>query len=163
MNGTELDYYTWAMLIHKAKENKMTEQKARAHQANVKYLGHGIAVLRAHETDADCTPHLDDTDTCTKCGAQHGDPCPDCSGRGYHTPTCFLLSPDAYKVARTEVKEIEQRLLDHLDDFAGGNVTAYEDEGIDGRGMVLRIVCGDRMIEVDVSIKDVTEDLDGAA
>lgn len=39
-----------------------------------------------HTTDTDCT--LDDTDTCTVCGVTHGDPCPECGGRGYHNEGC---------------------------------------------------------------------------
>lgn len=42
-----------------------------------------------HETDADCT--LDATDTCIRCGVTHGDPCPDCGGRGYHALDCAAI------------------------------------------------------------------------
>ena len=39
-----------------------------------------------HDKDADCS--LDDLDVCTGCGVWHGDPCPDCGGRGYHAEDC---------------------------------------------------------------------------
>lgn len=42
--------------------------------------------VRPHTTDADCT--LDRFDGCTECGAYHGDPCPQCGGRGYHAASC---------------------------------------------------------------------------
>ncbi len=40
-----------------------------------------------HERDTDCT--LDpETNVCRECGVFHGDPCPRCSGRGFHEPGC---------------------------------------------------------------------------
>lgn len=59
-------------------------------------------------------------------------------------------------------RELETRLVETLDDFVGGDPTTYADEGIDGRGLVLRILVEGRMIEVNVSIKDVTAELQGA-
>ena len=43
-----------------------------------------------HTSDADCllANSLDTDDTCRICGAYHGDPCPECGGRGYHQPDC---------------------------------------------------------------------------
>jgi len=43
-----------------------------------------------HTSDADClaADSIDATNTCTICGAYHGDPCPECGGRGYHQPDC---------------------------------------------------------------------------
>jgi hypothetical protein len=41
-----------------------------------------------HTTDSDCAATLDHTDNCTACGAYHGDACPDCGGRAYHTAGC---------------------------------------------------------------------------
>jgi hypothetical protein len=46
-----------------------------------------------HDTDSDCTLSADD-DCCVKCGVYHGDECPDCGGRGFHTPDCSELCPD---------------------------------------------------------------------
>jgi hypothetical protein len=43
---------------------------------------------REHACDADCADWLDETNTCTVCGTYHGDPCPDCGGRGYHSADC---------------------------------------------------------------------------
>jgi hypothetical protein len=40
-----------------------------------------------HAQDSDCT--LDQTTgCCTGCGVQHGDPCTDCGGRGFHKEDC---------------------------------------------------------------------------
>lgn len=44
-----------------------------------------------HTTDTDCT--LDANDSCVECSTYHGDPCPDCGGRGYHAGECRLVSP----------------------------------------------------------------------
>jgi hypothetical protein len=44
------------------------------------------AAALAHTEDRDCT--LDENDTCTECGVYHGDPCPDCGGRGFHLDEC---------------------------------------------------------------------------
>ena len=43
-----------------------------------------------HTSDADClaADSIDATNTCTICGVYHGDPCPDCNGRGYHDRDC---------------------------------------------------------------------------
>ena len=42
-----------------------------------------------HDCDADCAPHIDPkTCMCRVCGVEHGDPCPDCNGRGYHADGC---------------------------------------------------------------------------
>lgn len=60
-------------------------------------------------------------------------------------------------------KEIQDRLAELLQDFAGGDVSTYDDEGIDGEGLVLRILSADRMIEVNLSVSDVTDDLSTAA
>lgn len=40
----------------------------------------------AHFHDSDCTPDSDDC--CTECGTYHGDPCPECEGRGFHEQAC---------------------------------------------------------------------------
>ena len=40
-----------------------------------------------HTKDAECT--IDpETDLCKECGVYHGDPCPDCGGKGLHTDEC---------------------------------------------------------------------------
>ena len=50
-----------------------------------------------HTRDDDCyvADSIDATDTCTICGAYHGDPCPDCGGRGYHEPECNHIDEEA--------------------------------------------------------------------
>lgn len=56
--------------------------------------------------------------------------------------------------------EIETRLAELLDDFMGGVASRNVDEGIDGHGVLVRIVGPDnRAIEITVAIKDVTEEL----
>ena len=40
-----------------------------------------------HDCDADCAGWIFEK-TCVVCGAYHGDPCPDCGGRGYHALDC---------------------------------------------------------------------------
>lgn len=40
-----------------------------------------------HERDEDCTVDPK-TDCCTACGVYHGDPCPECKGRGFHKAGC---------------------------------------------------------------------------
>ena len=39
-----------------------------------------------HQFDDDC--FLDNTDTCVVCGVYHGDPCPRCGRRAFHSPSC---------------------------------------------------------------------------
>jgi len=41
-----------------------------------------------HAKDSDCDGHLDADDVCLVCSVYHGDPCPECSGRGYHGAEC---------------------------------------------------------------------------
>lgn len=42
-----------------------------------------------HRRDSDCQGHIDPkTDSCKVCGVYHGEPCPDCGGRGYHNEGC---------------------------------------------------------------------------
>lgn len=46
----------------------------------------------AHVADSDCAPYLDtltgDGNECSVCGVYHGDPCPQCNGRGFHKLDC---------------------------------------------------------------------------
>lgn len=51
-----------------------------------------------HTRDTDCT--IDPrTDSCVVCGVHHGDACPLCGGRGFHTDTCEHQRNDpAYEV-----------------------------------------------------------------
>jgi hypothetical protein len=58
----------------------------------------------AHLQDADCRFTLKD-DVCTVCGVGHGEPCPDCGGRGFHRPTCPTL---ALTACPTVVKAITE-------------------------------------------------------
>jgi hypothetical protein len=46
----------------------------------------GEETRQRHATDADC--RLDDEDCCVGCGVYHGDPCPECGGRGFHLADC---------------------------------------------------------------------------
>lgn len=55
-----------------------------------------------HSRDSDCT--LDATDTCTACGVYHGDPCPDCGGRGFHAPA---LTAETWWHLRDAVRAID--------------------------------------------------------
>lgn len=43
-----------------------------------------------HSRDSDCTVDPA-TDCCVECHVLHGDPCPDCEGRGFHADGCALL------------------------------------------------------------------------
>jgi len=73
----------------------------------------------------------------------------------------MMKQTEAAKTEQAE-REIEARLLELLQDFAGGDATSYADEGIieDDRGvrhgLILRMFVGDTPIEVDVSIRDIT-------
>jgi hypothetical protein len=40
-----------------------------------------------HSKDSDCIVDPR-TDLCTVCGVMHGEPCPDCGGKGFHTSAC---------------------------------------------------------------------------
>jgi hypothetical protein len=42
-----------------------------------------------HTKDADCKGNINPaTQMCNGCGVLHGDPCPTCKGKGFHTETC---------------------------------------------------------------------------
>jgi hypothetical protein len=43
-----------------------------------------------HTSDNQCTVDPT-TNTCTVCGVEHGAPCPECSGRGFHAAGCTEL------------------------------------------------------------------------
>lgn len=45
-----------------------------------------------HTKDGDCV--LDDTDCCIVCGVWHGDPCPECGGKGFHKSRCVIFLED---------------------------------------------------------------------
>jgi len=48
-----------------------------------------VGASHQHERDSDCT--LDPAvDVCIYCHVSHGDPCPECSGRGYHVAGCAM-------------------------------------------------------------------------
>ena len=53
--------------------NKSAERLARFHNAQ-----------SDHRKDSDCRLGADGT--CIDCGVSHGEPCPDCGGRGFHRP-----------------------------------------------------------------------------
>lgn len=58
-----------------------------------------------HNTDRDCT--LDRSDICVECGVWHGDPCPDCGGRGFHLDSCPEMEPTMVKIVyRNEAGEV---------------------------------------------------------
>ena len=44
--------------------------------------------LKDHTKDEDCAPLLSIDNYCLGCGVQHGDPCPECKGTGFHTEDC---------------------------------------------------------------------------
>jgi hypothetical protein len=46
-----------------------------------------VTAATSHKQDTDCTLSPQ-TDCCTVCGVLHGDPCPECKGRGYHNTGC---------------------------------------------------------------------------
>lgn len=43
---------------------------------------------KKHTSDKDCKGSIGKDDVCKVCGVSHGDPCPDCGGRGYHEKGC---------------------------------------------------------------------------
>ncbi len=49
--------------------------------------------MNEHTQDSDCTLNLNDE--CVECGVYHGDPCPDCGGRGFHKSDCPSLDAEA--------------------------------------------------------------------
>ena len=62
--------------------------------------------MPTHTRDSDCA--LDPrTDTCRDCGVYHGDPCPECGGRGFHALDCptfaFYVDTDGYVNGRPYV------------------------------------------------------------
>lgn len=65
-----------------------------------------------HTRDSHCAGHIDEaTDTCTVCGAYHGEPCLDCGGMAYHYPDCPTLEvPDPLE-ALAEVADHLAELL----------------------------------------------------
>lgn len=61
---------------------------------------------RAHACDEDCHPFLhgeeDEHQECSVCGVSHGDPCPECDGRGYHDPDCSEVIERAEPIDRDD-------------------------------------------------------------
>lgn len=52
-------------------------------------LQRDTAWVAEHVKDLDCKGHVGkDDNTCTVCGAYHGDPCERCGGRAFHAPGC---------------------------------------------------------------------------
>lgn len=108
-----------------------------------------------HSKDSDCTVDPR-TSACTECGAGHADPCLFCSQRAYHSDWCETMH---YKAPTLE-SELEGRLRDLLDKFDDhSDATTYTDDGIDGHGVTMRLIYAGRMIEINATIKDVTEEL----
>lgn len=54
-------------------------------------IGIRTAKTMDHTSDIQCT--LDANDTCVECGVIHGDPCPDCGGKGFHLSECPVMCP----------------------------------------------------------------------
>ena len=60
--------------------------------------------MNEHTIDEDCT--LNDNDVCIICGVHHGEPCPECDGRGYHQGDCsYLISGNDVDPLTTEERE----------------------------------------------------------
>jgi hypothetical protein len=74
--------------------------------------------MPTHTRDADCTVDPT-TGTCFACGALHGDPCPDCGGRGYHEPACTA----GYRDTGRRLADVEQDRADAM----------QRDEALDAR------------------------------
>jgi hypothetical protein len=63
--------------------------------------GMSVAARRLVEISRSKMPHVfdfdclvdDKTDCCVLCGVHHGDPCPACRGRGFHTMPCTVVRP----------------------------------------------------------------------
>lgn len=50
---------------------------------------------RGHTADEQCTVDPD-TELCSVCGARHGMPCEECSGRAFHSPGCSRSDENSY-------------------------------------------------------------------
>ena len=88
--------------------------------------------MPTHTRDSDCT--LDPlTDTCHDCGVHHGEPCPECEGRGFHAPKCRELRPLAHAVKVRRITMRAARRVLALRDYCEGcgaatlNVAFYAD------------------------------------
>jgi hypothetical protein len=87
-----------------------------------------------HSTDADCAGHIDpETDTCRICRVDHGDPCQDCGGRGYHADDCPELRHGEAAVAEelARAESLPAAPLDLCGHFACAGLTTCIEE-IDG-------------------------------
>lgn len=66
-----------------------------------------------HKTDADCRGLIDPaTDCCRVCGVLHGDPCPDCGGRGFHRPDCAAEVQATYRLTSSAGRSPGIRSID---------------------------------------------------
>ena len=51
----------------------------------------GCVASQSHSSDTDCT--VGDDNCCTVCGVEHGERCPTCGKRAYHTAGCIHNCP----------------------------------------------------------------------
>ena len=58
-----------------------------------------------HTKDADCIVNPE-TNLCVDCGVEHGDPCVDCGGRGFHLPACPWMTESEDGVIASADSEI---------------------------------------------------------
>jgi len=64
-----------------------------------------------HQKDSDCT--VGEDYTCTGCQVYHGDPCPDCQQRAFHTDNCPLLeTPDPNTIKADAAATVESKKVD---------------------------------------------------
>jgi len=54
--------------------------------------------MKNHSKDSDCTVDPE-TGCCTVCGVEHGEPCPECGMRAYHSKDCPVLAEEAENMA----------------------------------------------------------------
>lgn len=84
-------------------------------------------LARAHTADEHCTVDPD-TELCSICGARHGMPCEECSGRAFHSPGCSRSDENSY-VMEEDDPAAQKRL--YTDDVLQAVTAALVEKGVD--------------------------------
>ncbi len=86
--GARIGQGTYEVIIRRVPKHELEEER-KVQEQRAREQIHSRPV-EGHSQDQDCTDIDPETDCCRVCGTYHGDSCPKCHRRAFHTLACPL-------------------------------------------------------------------------